>query len=183
MTTSEKKEIFFSVIVPVYNTGKYLKQCIDSLLCQTYSRYEIILVNDGSTDNSGDICKDYQSKNPMVIKYIEQRNSGQYTARLKGVEKAKGEYIICVDSDDFVQDNLLQAVCNAWNDTQADIIIYQLQTVGNNGTPFGMASTQQFSPGLVDKEKIVQSLLSSSRLNSMCIKACRKTLFAGLHVM
>lgn len=91
-----------SIIVPVYNTEKYLKKCLDSLINQTYKDIEIIIVNDGSTDNSKDILKEYQEKYPNIIKYYEKENGGLSSARNYGIQKSKGSYLAFVDSDDYV---------------------------------------------------------------------------------
>ena len=94
----EKKTVF-SVIIPVYNVEKYLHQCVDSVLTQNFNRYEIILVNDGSTDNSGKICDEYAQK--YHIKVIHKQNGGLSDARNFGIKEAKGEYVMLLDSDDF----------------------------------------------------------------------------------
>lgn len=91
----------FSIIVPVYNVEKYLHECLRSILGQTYSDYEIILVDDGSTDSSGEICDEYASKYPNVHVY-HQENQGLSAARNFGVQNAIGEYIWFVDSDDVI---------------------------------------------------------------------------------
>ena len=90
----------FSVIVPIYNSEKYLKKCLDSLVNQTFKNIEIILVNDGSTDNSEDIIKQYL-KDKRII-YLKKENGGQASARNLGLSKAKGDYISFIDSDDYV---------------------------------------------------------------------------------
>ena len=89
-----------SVIVPVYNTAEYVEECIQSILSQSYKNIELILVNDGSTDSSGEICKRYEHLPNM--RYIEQENLGATAARKQGVDAAKGEWIMFVDSDDFL---------------------------------------------------------------------------------
>ncbi len=104
-----------SIIVPIYNTEKYLKRCLDSIIDQTYQNLEIILVNDGSTDNSEKIAKEFAKKDHR-IKLISQPNSGQSSARNTGIKKATGEYIGFVDSDDKINpkfvENLLQLYSN-----------------------------------------------------------------------
>ena len=90
-----------SIIVPVYNVEKYLKRCIDSLINQTLKDIEIIVVDDGSTDNSGQIIKKYQEKNSN-IKYCKKENGGLSDARNYGMKYAQSEYIAFLDSDDFV---------------------------------------------------------------------------------
>lgn len=90
-----------SVIIPIFNTELYLSQCLTSVCEQTYCNIEIILVNDGSTDKSGDICKEFTEKDDRII-YIEQENRGQGIARNRGIEAATGDYITFIDSDDWV---------------------------------------------------------------------------------
>lgn len=90
-----------TVIIPVYNTEKYLRKCLKSILCQTYDKLEIILVDDGSEDNSGKICDEFKDIDERIF-VIHQKNCGVSDARNKGLDAAKGKYVIFVDSDDFV---------------------------------------------------------------------------------
>lgn len=91
---------FVSIIVPVYNTAEYVEECIQSILSQTYENIELILVNDGSTDGSGEICKKYEHL--PNVSYFEQCNSGVVVSRKRGVSEAHGEWIMFVDSDDYL---------------------------------------------------------------------------------
>ena len=100
-------DIKISVIVPVYNSEKYLKRCVDSILQQSYQNYEIILVNDGSVDKSGIICEEYKNKDAR-IRVIHQKNKGQAAARNIGIQIAKGEWIHFVDSDDCIHSQMLE---------------------------------------------------------------------------
>lgn len=95
-----------SIIVPVYNTEQYLSRCIDSILAQTFDDFELILVNDGSTDNSGKICEEYAQKDNR-IKVIHKENGGVSSARNLGLDEAKGEWITFIDSDDYISDTYL----------------------------------------------------------------------------
>lgn len=90
-----------SVIVPVYNTEKYLRRCIDSILAQTFTDFELLLVDDGSKDNSGAICDEYAKKDPRV-RVFHKENGGVSSARNLGLDEAKGEWIAFVDSDDYI---------------------------------------------------------------------------------
>ena len=90
-----------SVIIPVYNAQEGLSQCIDSLLDQTFSDYEIIILNDGSTDNSLEVIQNYASKNDS-IRVIDKENEGVAKTRNRGIVLAKGEYIVFIDNDDFI---------------------------------------------------------------------------------
>ena len=103
----------YSVIVPIYNTEKYLKQCIDSLLNQTYLNIEIILIDDGSKDNSLNICLEYQKIYFNKIRVMSQKNKGVSAARNLGIEYATGDYIIFVDSDDFCFEYMIEEIDKA----------------------------------------------------------------------
>lgn len=96
-----------SVIIPIYNVEKYLEKCLESVINQTYKKIEIILVNDGSTDESLNICKKY-SKSDNRITIINQKNAGVSNARNAGIKKANGDYIIFIDPDDYININMLQ---------------------------------------------------------------------------
>ncbi len=98
--------MLISIIVPVYNSEKYLKECISSILNQTYKKFELILINDGSTDNSLSICEIYRHKDDR-INLINQENSGVSVARNKGLEVANGEWITFIDSDDYIHVDFL----------------------------------------------------------------------------
>ena len=117
--------IKYSFIVPVYNTEKYLKKCLDSLVNQTYKDFEIIVVNDGSTDKSSSIISKYQKKYKNII-VIDKENEGLSMARNRGVQKSSGKYIIFVDSDDYVSNKLLEEVDKKIDDS--DILRFQIAT-------------------------------------------------------
>lgn len=115
-----------SVIVPVFNVEKYINQCIDSILNQTYHDIEIILVDDGSTDSSGKICDEYQKKDNRII-VIHKSNGGLSSARNAGVEIATGEYISFIDSDDWVENDFLESLYNCCIMYQAEIAVCRIQ--------------------------------------------------------
>lgn len=121
--------IKYSFIVPVYNTEKYLKKCLDSLVKQTLKDFEVIVVNDGSNDNSSEIIKKYQGKYSNV-KVIEQKNQGLSIARNNGVKKALGEYIIFIDSDDYIELDLLKQVDKNIDDI--DVLRFQIYEEDEN---------------------------------------------------
>ena len=109
-----------SVIVPIYNTEKYLHKCIDSILNQTFKDLEVILVDDGSTDSSGAICDEYAKKDERVV-VIHKENGGQATARNIGLDIAKGEYISFIDSDDYIENDMYESMLDAIERTGADV--------------------------------------------------------------
>ena len=110
-----------SIITPVYNAEKYLKTCIDSVLKQTYTNWELILVNDGSTDGSLDIIKQYAQLD-VRIKYIDKINEGPSLSRKSGTEQAKGKYIQYLDSDDFLQENAIEYLTDKAEATNAEVV-------------------------------------------------------------
>lgn len=124
----KKEKPLISVVVPVYNMEKYLERCMKSLLVQTYSNYEIILVNDGSTDSSGELCKRYKEEQQNVI-VLEKQNGGLSDARNQGVKIAKGQYICFVDSDDYVSEDMLEKLQFALEKYNADISTVKMRQV------------------------------------------------------
>ena len=110
-----------SIIVPVYNVEKYLKRCIDSILNQSFTDFELILVDDGSTDNSGKIIDEYALKDKR-IKVIHKENGGQGSARNRGLDIAKGNYIGFVDSDDWIHKDMYKCMYQIINEDNTDIV-------------------------------------------------------------
>jgi glycosyltransferase involved in cell wall biosynthesis len=112
-----------SIIIPVYNCEKYLNKCIESVLKQTLTDFELILINDGSTDNSGRICDEYSNKDNRII-VIHQSNKGVGCARNKGIEISSGEYIYFCDADDWTEENLLEDNFQYAKDNNSDILVF-----------------------------------------------------------
>lgn len=128
--------MFFSVIVPVYNVEKYLSECVDSILSQTFTNFELILVNDGSKDGSGAICDAYAQKDSRV-KVIHKENGGLSDARNKGTAIAQGQYIIYIDSDDYLSKTTFFEDVYQKAQYGADIICYKFKKYFENTGTFG----------------------------------------------
>ena len=111
-----------SVIVPIYNAEKYLNECISSILSQSYKDFELILIDDGSTDKSQNICNEFAKKD-LRITVVHQGNSGVSAARNNGLKNAKGEFVAFVDSDDYVEKNWLELLVKAITTEEADIAV------------------------------------------------------------
>ncbi len=109
----------FSIIVPVYNVKEYLKECLSSLVGQTYKNFEILLIDDGSTDGSGEMCDMYKND---FIHVIHQRNAGLSAARNTGIKAASGEYLVFVDSDDYISSDALEHFCSVLRRYTVDIL-------------------------------------------------------------
>lgn len=121
-------EIKISIIVPIFNTEKLLKKCLNSIISQTYKYFELILVNDGSTDNSGQICDDYANKDSR-IHVIHKSNGGVSSARNAGLEVAKGEYIGFVDSDDYINQYMFETLYKYAIKFSSDIVLCNFKKV------------------------------------------------------
>lgn len=174
-------EIKYSVIVPVYNTSNYLEHAINSVLCQLIESTEIILVDDGSTDNSLDVCLEYQKKYEKRIVVHHQKNMGQIAAREAGVALAKGEYICFLDSDDLLSPYLLKKIDGILKKREYDIICYNWEYINIDGKKTGISPSPVFAEGEVDKESFFKQIVATHRLNSMCLKICRRSLFSEVN--
>ncbi|OWV21879.1 glycosyltransferase family 2 protein [Fibrobacter sp. UWB3] len=167
-------DLLFSICIPVYNVEKYLHKCIESVLNQSYDKYELILVDDGSTDNSYQICKDYQSKD-RHIKAFTKENGGQISAREFAFDHASGDIILCVDSDDYIEKNALDVLNSYFVNENPDCIYFNWQRVSND---VAINSKKE----IVVKEtmnklnEIIKRICTNSYYNSMCIKAFKKEL-------
>lgn len=118
-------EIKFSVIIPVYNAEAHLRECIDSVLMQTYENLELILVDDESSDHSYEICREYQKKDERVIT-VRRKNGGVSAARNTGIEMATGDYIMFMDNDDYWQfDDMLSDIADRLSGSRADMLIFR----------------------------------------------------------
>lgn len=115
----------FTVIIPVYNVEKYIEECLKSVVMQTYKDYEVLIIDDGSTDNSGKICEEYAEKYKN-FRIIHKENGGISSTRNKGVENSKGEYILFLDSDDYWNDEkMLEKIANVIEKDNPDLVVFQ----------------------------------------------------------
>ncbi len=177
----------FSVVVPIYGVEPFINQCIDSLLAQTCSDFQLILVDDGSPDQCGAICDSYAEKDSRIL-VVHKANGGLVSARQAGAEKAAGEYVVCVDGDDWVAPGYLQSFADAIAASNADIIV--------SGSIWWTSETQAFSvlpsvpAGLYDRGRMEAELFSwliedtHCRYfpNSMWAKAFRRSLYVPLQM-
>lgn len=170
-----------TVIVPVYNVENYLNKCLDSLINQTYKNLEIIVINDGSTDNSGEICQEYAQKDNRII-YIEKENGGLSDARNVGLDKMTGSYVTFIDSDDWVELDYVEILYKKIIEYQADISvgnyysynedeeIYYFHIYGNS-----------YYEKVYDNVSIFENLYESQEMKSFAlISACGKLYKAKL---
>lgn len=125
--------MFFSVIVPVYKVEKYLPRCIDSVLAQSFSDFELILVDDGSPDSCPDICDNYKKRDNR-IKVIHKPNGGLASARREGIRGAQGDYVFNLDSDDLIENDTLECAYKIIKNTSCEIVSFSYKWVKNGQT-------------------------------------------------
>ena len=152
-----------SVIVPVYNAEKYLQKCLDSILEQTYQNLEIIIINDGSTDNSGQICQEYEKKDARII-YIEKENSGVSDTRNTGLDRMTGTYVTFVDSDDWLEPNYVKFLYEKVIDHKADIVVGNYTSFNESNSVFYFHTSADYYEKVYDNKSIIPCLYDSKEL-------------------
>lgn len=169
-----------SVIVPVYNVERYLSECIESIIAQTYRDIEIILVDDGSTDSSGNLC-DKLVKADSRIKVIHKNNGGLSSARNAGLILAKGEYITFIDSDDFIDSNMFDFMMNKFNiDSSLDIVSCCYETFVD-GTKNYKPFLSKINSGRFSNVEYLNLILKHQVDNGVCNKIYRRRCLEKIH--
>lgn len=167
-----------SIIVPVYNVEKYIKRCVKSIMEQTYSNIEIILINDGSTDRSCEICHELEKEDERIRLIIKEKNEGVSSARNAGLKAAKGEYIAFIDSDDYVSKDYIEVLLCLCMDNNAEISECMLYS--------GYDDNYQFDNKKNEKEKMysgveyLRNIYSFSASEGFLCKLYKKQLFEGI---
>ena len=156
-----------TVIIPVYNVEMYLPLCINSILKQTYQNLEIILIDDGSTDDSPGICDTYALKDNR-IKVIHQQNQGAAVARNTGLENATGEYIVFVDSDDFINEKMIEKLYIALKQTDSDLSICNFKYTSENGKEIDLKETD-IKNEVLYTEEIIDKLFQNNNCGYIVI--------------
>ena len=158
-----------TVIVPVYNVENYLEKCLDSLINQTYKNLEIIVINDGSTDNSGEICQEYAQKDNRII-YVEQENGGLSDARNAGLERMTGSYVTFVDSDDWVEPDYVEVLHNKLIGYQADIAIGNYYSYNEDEAMYYFhVNSESYYEKLYDNISIFENLYDAKQMKSFSL--------------
>lgn len=148
-------EIKVSVIVPVYNLEKYLKRCVDSLISQNYENLEILLIDDGSVDQSGSICEEYARKDTR-IRVVHKENGGLVSAWIRGAKVSAGDYLCFVDGDDWIDENMISEMALELSGIKKEIISsdYVIEREGGNSSPM----YQGLGPGGYDRETLEKTV-------------------------
>ncbi len=168
-----------SVIVPIYKVEKYLKKCVESILEQTYSNLDIILVDDGSPDNCGDIIEEFRKKNER-IRTIHQKNGGLSDARNSGIKIAKGKYIVCIDSDDWIEKNMIEVLYKDIINTNSDISVCEFVEEDDLQN---ILSTKKYNNEIIEfsSKEALKSLIKQDILtNHAWNKLYKASLFEGI---
>ena len=167
-----------SVIVPVYNAEKFLKRCISSILAQTYPNFELVLVDDGSTDQSLDILKKYVEKDSRV-NLISQQNKGVSGARNTGLQAAKGEYFLYVDADDWIEEDMIERLVSIGMREDADIVMCDSDHAEEKTDAF---KETKLATEIWDQDKQQLEFMKHQRLTGMLWnKLIRRSLAEGSH--
>ena len=155
-------KIKISVIIPIYNAEKTIKKCLTSILNQSYSNIEIILINDGSTDSSLKVCNDFASKDKRIL-VIDKKNEGSVKARLDGINNSTGDYITFVDSDDSINKKTFELLVNELKKSSFDIICFNsYKTLGKFSIIRRISNTHYFENNKVYYgDKIREDLVSA----------------------
>ena len=180
-----EENIRFSVVIIVYNQIKYISECVQSVLDQTYPAYEIIIVDDGSTDGSGEYVRSEAEKYPNLIKVITQENSGAFVARATGMKHVTGDYFIVIDSDDALRKDALEIVAGKLQHNDADLMLINFSKKFDYSTPaydYMSAGVVADTKGYVDKKTYLKILALSDNLNSMFFKFWKTELIAKVDV-
>lgn len=165
-----------SVIVPIYNAEKYIHRCLDSILAQTYKNFELILINDGSIDNSGKICDEYSQRDNR-IKVIHKNNGGVASARQCGIENAKGEYTIHVDPDDWVESNMLEELYNKAIKEKADVVVCDFYVEEKDKTTYRKEKISGEKT-----ENFLQNILLHKLHGSLCNKLIKLACYKDFNI-
>lgn len=153
-----------SIVIPVYNVEKYLEQCLDSVLLQSYQDIEIILVNDGSTDNSLAICEQYQVKNHK-IKVVSKPNGGLSSARNYGLQYVQGDYLTFLDSDDYVSDSIYEKMIKEINDKELDIVVADIRYIYENSSKdFTLKGLNLISHANINQQALLSPMFAWNKI-------------------
>lgn len=164
--------IKFSIHIPVYNVEEYVEECLESILNQNYDNYEIVIIDDGSTDNSGKICDIYATKDNR-IKVYHQQNQGLLATRRVALKYADGDFVVFCDSDDKLKEGALSGIAKYVEEYACDMLIYRYEKFGNICFDGALLYEKVTDISSNHKSELMYQIASNNELNSMCLKAVR----------
>lgn len=168
----------FSIIIPVYNVEKYISKCLESVLSQSYENYEVILVNDGSTDGSYEIIEQYEKRDDRISCHSKE-NGGLSDARNYGLQFVTGDYILFLDSDDYWESGLLEQINTSLEDGQADMLRFSFQKVDESGNVLQKIVSQDFC--CLSSSKAIPEILKEECVETAWSYAYKTDFFIGNH--
>ena len=168
-----------SVIVPVYNVGRYIEKCILSVINQDYSDVELILVDDGSTDDGGKICDEYAKKDNR-IKVIHKKNGGLSDARNVGIDSSSGDLLFFLDGDDYLPKNAIAKIHKCMSKTNADICEGEIRSIGLNDRNFKGKMSQQSTSSYGKMDALRELLYLNAFTNSACAKLYKRNVIGKI---
>ena len=170
--------IKFSIMTPVYKVERYLPECIESVLGQTYGNFEFILVDDGSPDHSGEICDEYAKKDSR-IRVFHKPNGGLMHTRRYALERAQGDYYVFLDSDDYLSLDTLETLSRYISETGVDCVIYGFEWLRPEGTSHIKCSSYDCGRVITDKRELYNIVFNDEAYNSLCRKCAKASCFDG----
>lgn len=174
---------FFSVLIPVYNVEQYIDGCLESVFSQNFTDFEVVLVNDGSTDGSGVICDRWKERYPRQIRVIHRENQGISRTREQMFREAKGAYIVSLDSDDKLHPDALRQLHECICCNQADMVIYQFSSEEESSEPFREYPFEEDTPYTIATDAKLRQLMGATDLMpSIWSKAFRRELVEDVSI-
>ncbi len=173
-----RSSVLFSVLVPVYNVAPYLRECLDSVLGQSCQDFELLLVDDGSTDGSGAICDEYAAGDAR-IRVFHKPNGGLMSARRYAIARAAGEYDVFLDSDDSLTPDALETLARAIGESGADCLLYGIRWNRPGGVQHLLCPPSLCGRLITDKREVLNVVLNDGSFNSLCRKCVRSSCFDG----
>ena len=167
-----------SVVIPVYNVEKYITDCLESIVSQTFSEWEVVMVNDGSSDRSLEICKRFCERDGR-FRVLEQENRGVSAARNTGIDACRGEYIFFMDADDTILPNTFEALNTVLYETKADMVSFQFQKIVDESEIHQVSQTGKMQ--VITAYEAVRLFLQEQQIGiSMCTKLVKRSVVQNI---
>lgn len=167
-----------SVVIPVYNVDKYITDCLESIVSQTFSEWEVVMVNDGSSDRSVEICKSFCERDSR-FRVLEQENRGVSAARNTGIDACRGEYIFFMDADDTILPNTFEALNAVLHETKADMVSFQFQKIVDESEIHQVSQTGKIQ--VITAYEALRLFLQEQQIGiSMCTKLVKSSVVQNI---
>lgn len=171
-------QLLYSILIPVYNVEKYVSECLESVIRQTYKDFEVIIIDDGSTDRSRSICENYAEKDKR-IKVFHQENKGLMLTRKQAILKAKGKYCLFLDSDDLYVNDLLETLDSKLKSHESDIVVFNISRLYKGGI-IKESKKMVENKTILSRKEFLNEFLKTDRMNSIVIKAIKRELIISI---